>query len=94
MREYIIVLALLVAANNHTVEPMFKPDECALFIDQPGVPDKSMVVKVEGFKDGHYLYRWWVLQGGWSVEQGKAVGEESMFNRLFLRVDCPDVKHI
>ena len=90
MKYYVIILVLFMAGAKQT-ELKFKPGDCALFIDQPKyVFDKTMLVKVEGFKDGHYLYRWWVLQGGWSVEKGKAIGEQSMFDRLFKVVECPD----
>lgn len=88
--KYIIMLSLcLLGFKNTLVEPMFKPGECALFIDQPGVPDKSMLVKVEGFKNGHYLYRWWTFQNEWALETNKGVGKQILFERLFVSVKCP-----
>ncbi len=73
-----------------TSPPRFRTGECVLFKDQPGKMDRTMIVRVEGFYKGRYLYRWWTFQREWSVELGKVVAKQEMFERLFIPVDCPD----
>lgn len=87
MKSIFILSAFLLELAH---PPLFKAGQCALFVNQPGKIDKTMVVRIEGFYDGHYAYRWWTFQHDWSVELGKVVAKQETFERLFKVVGCPD----
>lgn len=89
--KWLLILSLFIVGFKapHT-PPAFRSGDCVLFIDQPGKMDRTMIVRVEGFVNGRYIYRWWLFQFEWSVEVGKVLVRQEMFERLFRITTCPD----
>lgn len=88
----LLPLLLTVSPITKPANVLFTDGECAVIRKQQNIQfDPTMLVMIEGYDEFNqrYLYRWWTIQGGWSVEEGKAVGEQNMFNRLFTATQCP-----
>lgn len=88
MAEIIAVLSLTVLVGYST--PVFKVGDCACLNRQPGLGyNDQNIVRVESYKDGHYVYRWYVIQGGWALDTNDGLGDKDRFERNFHQVECP-----
>jgi len=75
---------------EETPNVKYKVGECTYLVDPEnnykGRKDDAM--RVEEITSTHYIYRWWVDQGGWALDTNTRTHE--VYERITKRLDkCP-----